>query len=142
MYRLKDLPSRKSNVVKALVYASILTLVVSRMLLKAVLEKRNIDSDDIPRRRWAVIFCSITHELLARSGAWHPGRRRASSNRRHRQNRKSNGTNDPQRSRRPKQKKKRTHPICRNRNSQIRPKSTMIVDRNVQTGKLKRSRMN
>ncbi len=65
MYRLNDLPSRKSNVVKALVYASILTLVVSRTLLKAVLEERNIDPDEIPKRRWAVIFCSITHELLA-----------------------------------------------------------------------------
>jgi hypothetical protein len=41
-------------------YASILTLVVSRTLLKAVLEKRNIDPGDIPHRRWAAIFCSIT----------------------------------------------------------------------------------
>lgn len=64
LYRLKDLPSRKANVVKALVYASVLTLVVSRTLLKAVLETRNISTDDIPRQRWAAIFCSFTHELL------------------------------------------------------------------------------
>lgn len=65
LYRLKDLPRKKANVVKALVYVSVLTLTVCRTLLKEVLEARSIPPDDIPRERWATIFCAFTHELFS-----------------------------------------------------------------------------
>lgn len=63
-YRLEDLPSRKRNVVEALVYASILTLVVSRVLLIEIQKAKGISVDETPRQRWATLFSTVTPELL------------------------------------------------------------------------------
>jgi IS4 transposase len=63
-YRIEDLPSSKPHVVEALVYAAILTLVVSRTILRALKKKMPDKIDRLPAQRWAGIFASISQELL------------------------------------------------------------------------------
>lgn len=63
-YRIEDLPSSKPHVVEALVYAAILTLVVSRTILRALQKKMPDKIDRLPAQRWAGIFASIAQELL------------------------------------------------------------------------------
>jgi IS4 transposase len=63
-YRLDQMPSRKQVVVEALLYAAILTLVVSRRL-RAVVRRRLADlADRVPLQRWAAIFASVALDLL------------------------------------------------------------------------------
>ena len=62
-YRLDQLPSAKRAVVEALVYAAILTLIISRRLLHA-LRERLPSGRSIPPLRWAAIFCAIASDLL------------------------------------------------------------------------------
>lgn len=64
-YRLADMPSRKKVVVEALLYASLLTLVVSRRLLDAVRRKQAQAAQRFKPRRWAAVFESVAPELLA-----------------------------------------------------------------------------
>ncbi len=63
-YRLEDFPSKKRNVVEAMIYASVLTLVTSRTLLAQLHKTRGFSPEDVPRQRWATIFSAITQELL------------------------------------------------------------------------------
>jgi putative transposase len=63
-YRLDDLPSAKKHVVEALVYAAILTLLVSRRLLQAIRKKLGDLADRVPEQRWAALFASVAQELL------------------------------------------------------------------------------
>lgn len=62
-YRLDQLPSAKRVVVEALVYAAILTLIISRQILQA-LRQLLPDGRSIPPLRWAAIFCGIASDLL------------------------------------------------------------------------------
>jgi IS4 transposase len=64
-YRLGDMPSRKKVVVEALLYASLLTLVVSRRLLDAFRRKLAREAQRLKPRRWAAVFESVAQELLA-----------------------------------------------------------------------------
>lgn len=63
-YRIEDLPSRKREVVEALVYAAILTLVVSRTLLLAVRQKLKSQRERLPEQRWARVFVAVAQDLL------------------------------------------------------------------------------
>jgi IS4 transposase len=63
-YRLEDMPSRKAVVVEALLYAAMLTLVVSRRVLAVVREHTRLSSDRLPAHRWAALFVSVAHDLL------------------------------------------------------------------------------
>jgi IS4 transposase len=63
-YRLRDMPSRKRVVVEALLYATILTLLVSRHLLGALRKRRAALAERIPLQRWAHILEAIASELL------------------------------------------------------------------------------
>jgi len=63
-YRLEDMPSRKREVVEALLYAAVLTLVVSRRLLDAVRRKLRDLAHRLPERRWAAVFVAVAQELL------------------------------------------------------------------------------
>lgn len=63
-YRIDDLPSTRKPVVEALVYAAILTLLVSRRLLEALRSKSRALAERIPEQRWAKIFVSVAHDLL------------------------------------------------------------------------------
>lgn len=62
-YRLDQLPSSKRVVVESLVYAAILTLIVSRRLLEAV-RRRLPEGRSIAPLRWAAVFCGIASDLL------------------------------------------------------------------------------
>jgi IS4 transposase len=63
-YRLRDMPSKKRVVVEALLYATILTLVVSRYLLAALRRRWAELAERIPLQRWASVLESVASELL------------------------------------------------------------------------------
>lgn len=63
-YRIEDMPSSKRVVVEVLLYAALLTLVVSRRLLALVRRRLAAMADRIPEQRWAGLFVSVAHELL------------------------------------------------------------------------------
>ena len=64
-YQLESIPSRKSHVVEAFLYASLLTLLASRALLLAVRRWGNLGERRTPMERWARLFVSAAPELLA-----------------------------------------------------------------------------
>ena len=64
-YKLESIPSRKSHVVEAFLYASLLTLLASRALLLAVRRWGALGERRTPLERWARLFVSATPELLA-----------------------------------------------------------------------------
>lgn len=59
------MPSSKRVVVEALLYAAFLTMIVSRRLLALVRRRLAAMADRIPEQRWAAVFVSVAHELLA-----------------------------------------------------------------------------
>jgi IS4 transposase len=63
-YRIEDLPSSKREVVEALVYAAILTLVVSRTLLHAIRRKLRDTADRLPEQRFAAVFAAVAQDIL------------------------------------------------------------------------------
>lgn len=63
-YRLEDLPSRKLHIVEALLYATLVTLVVSRRLLRAVRQALRGRPHAVPEGRWAAIFAAVSSTLL------------------------------------------------------------------------------
>jgi len=63
-YRLDNLPSAKREVVEALVYASLLTLITGRTLLAAFCRERRKPPECIPKLRWSILFAMIAPQLL------------------------------------------------------------------------------
>lgn len=63
-YRIDQMPSRKREIVEALLYASILTLIISRRLLALVRKALAGLADRIPTQRWAALLESASTELL------------------------------------------------------------------------------
>ena len=63
-YRMQDLPSGNKHVVLTLLYAAVLTLIVSRQLLEVVQEKLGADADRVTLERWAVVFAEVAGRLL------------------------------------------------------------------------------
>jgi putative transposase len=63
-YRIADLPSRKQEVVEALLYAAVLTLALSRRLLAEVRRKLKGMAKRLPEQRWAAIFSEMAKDLL------------------------------------------------------------------------------
>lgn len=63
-YRIDQMPSRKREIVEALLYASILTLIVSRRLLALVRKALASLADRLPTQRWAALLESASTELL------------------------------------------------------------------------------
>jgi IS4 transposase len=64
-YALESIPSRKSHVVEAFLYASLLTLLASRALLLAVRRWGALGERRTPMERWARLFVSAVPDLLA-----------------------------------------------------------------------------
>lgn len=64
-YQIDSIPSRKSHVVEAFLYASLLTLLASRALLFAVRRWGNLANRRTPAERWARLFLSAAPDLLA-----------------------------------------------------------------------------
>jgi transposase len=63
-FRIHDIPSRKRHVVEALVYAAILTLVLSRALLFAMRRRLKLPTKRTPEQRWTAVFQSVATSLL------------------------------------------------------------------------------
>ncbi len=63
-YRLADLPSRKPHIVEALLYATLVTLVVSRRLLRAVRQALRGQKRVVPEGRWAALFATVSSAIL------------------------------------------------------------------------------
>ena len=63
-YQLESMPSCKSHVVEAFLYASFLTLLASRSLLLAVRRWGALEQRRTPMERWARLFASVAPDLL------------------------------------------------------------------------------
>lgn len=63
-YALADMPSRKPEIVEALLYASLITLITSRRLARVVQQRVDVDVDRIRPQRWAACFRAIADDLL------------------------------------------------------------------------------
>jgi IS4 transposase len=63
-YRMDDMPSRKRVVVEALIYAALLTFVVSRVLLRALRKKLGALGERVPDERWATLFAEAALDIL------------------------------------------------------------------------------
>lgn len=63
-YCLEEIPSGKKNVALSLLYATLLTLLVSRSLLQAIRQRLRCDDRQTPVERWARVFVSAIPELL------------------------------------------------------------------------------
>ena len=63
-FRLEGLPSRKPHIVEALLYATLVTLVVSRRLLRAVRQALRGRPHAVPEGRWAAIFAAAAAAIL------------------------------------------------------------------------------
>jgi len=64
-YQLESMPSRKSHIVEAFVYASLLTLLASRALLLAIRRWGCLADRRTPLERWARLLVSAAPDLLA-----------------------------------------------------------------------------
>ena len=63
-YGLEGVPSRKPHIVEALLYATLVTLVASRRLLRAVREALRGRPHAVPEGRWAAIFAGAAGSIL------------------------------------------------------------------------------
>lgn len=63
-YHADDMPSAKRHIVEALVYASLITFVVSRQLLAALRRRLGPAGARVPEERWAGLFAEAAGELL------------------------------------------------------------------------------
>jgi len=63
-YLADQIPSRKRRIVEALIYASLLTFIVSRTLRLAMLRRLRATDREIPHERWAILFAIVADDLL------------------------------------------------------------------------------
>lgn len=71
-YRAEDMPSAKRHIVEALIYAVLITFVVSRALLAALRRKLGALAGRVPEERWAGLFADAALDIL-RLIVWRPG---------------------------------------------------------------------
>jgi putative transposase len=65
-YRLDQMPSSKRHIVEALLYAALITMMVSRVLLDHVRSRLRAEmADRLPDDRWAAVFAAAAQEILA-----------------------------------------------------------------------------
>lgn len=64
-FRLVEMPSASKEVVQALLYATLLTLAVSRAFLHALKKQCPGLAARMPAERWAVVFATLSQTLLA-----------------------------------------------------------------------------
>jgi len=73
-FRLDQMPSANKHAVHALLYATLITLAVSKAFLAALRRRHPHCAERMPNERWAVVFATIAATLLAHILA---GRRRS-----------------------------------------------------------------
>lgn len=63
-YRAEDMPSCKRVIVEALVYAVLITFIVSRHLLAALRQKLGALGGRVAVERWAILFAAVARDIL------------------------------------------------------------------------------
>ena len=63
-YRLHELPTRKAHIVEILLLGAVITLLLSRRLLRAVQERLRHSGYQMPEQRWAAIFAAAAPTIL------------------------------------------------------------------------------
>jgi IS4 transposase len=63
-YRLEHLPSASQHVTETLIYAALLTLVLSRRLHRTLTRRWRVPDSRLPFDRWAVLVATLAHDLL------------------------------------------------------------------------------
>lgn len=64
-YRLDQMPSSKRHIVEALLYAALITMMASRVLLAHVRSRLHAElADRLPDDRWAALFAATAQEIL------------------------------------------------------------------------------
>ena len=63
-YRLEELPIRKAHIVEILLLGAVITLLLSRRLLRAVQERLRHCGYQMPEQRWAAIFAAAAPTML------------------------------------------------------------------------------
>jgi putative transposase len=64
LFRLDQVASRKPQVVHALLWAAVLSLLAADQLRRVVLRRSRLDDASCPRQRWARLFARIAEDLL------------------------------------------------------------------------------
>jgi IS4 transposase len=64
-YRIDEMPSSKRRIVEALLYAALVTMCVSRVLLVHLRRRLHQVADRLPDERWAALFNATAVEMLA-----------------------------------------------------------------------------
>lgn len=64
-FRLEEMPSANKDAVHALLYATLLTLAVSRAFLDVLRKRRPTMAGRMPAERWSVVFATLAQSLLA-----------------------------------------------------------------------------
>lgn len=64
-FRLEDMPSAKKEAVHALLYATLLTLAVSRAFFHALRRRCPETAGRMPAERWSIVFAALAQSLLA-----------------------------------------------------------------------------
>lgn len=63
-YRADQMPSRKRQVVEALLYSAILTFIASRLLLAELRRRLGALGRRVPEERWAAVFAAVAADVL------------------------------------------------------------------------------
>lgn len=63
-YRIEHMPSANKQITESLIYAALLSLVLSRRLHKALAERWKLDPRRLPFDRWSRLVASVAHDLL------------------------------------------------------------------------------
>ncbi len=62
---MKHMPSANRHVTETLIYATLLTLLLSRRLYRALRKRWRLDPRRMPFDRWAVLLAAVADDLLA-----------------------------------------------------------------------------
>src|SRR5262249_52897941 len=65
-YRIDQMPSSKRHIVEALLYAALISMMASRVLLDHIRSRLRANlADRLPDNRWAAIFAAAAQQILA-----------------------------------------------------------------------------
>ena len=64
-YRMNELPSKKKHIVESLIYASLITIMASRVFLTELKKMNQNKFAKLPKERWATLWNTIAPDLLA-----------------------------------------------------------------------------
>lgn len=63
-YRIDQMPSANKHITETLIFAALLSLVLSRKLYRSVTTRYRLDPQRLPFDRWAMLLAQVAHQLL------------------------------------------------------------------------------